>query len=120
MLELVGIRYAEKGLTPAEGFSCWGVVRFALMKYGGVDLPERAIHPHRWPEFVTIHRPPLPKLQRLDIPMFSEIIPTIVNHMGIMCDESNFIHAGHLYGGVVCEPILRYYDKIVAIGRPKL
>jgi len=120
MLELVGIPYADKGLTPEEGLSCWGVVRFALMKYCNMELPERAIHPHRWHEYVTIYRPPLPKLQRYDIPMFAEILPGLVNHMGVMCDETNFIHAGHLYHGVVCEPIIRHYDKIVAIGRPKL
>ena len=120
MLELVGITYNQKGLRPEEGFSCWSLVRWILNAECGLELPERAPHAHRWGEFVKIIRPPLPQLQKFDIPMFAEILPGLVNHMGVMADSVNFIHAGHLYGGVVCEPISRHYDKIVAIGRPKL
>ena len=119
MLELVGTPYSDKGLGP-DSFSCWGIVRFILMNECGMELPEKAIHPHRWPQYVKIHRWPTVRLQKYDIPLFSEIIPGLVNHMGIMQDASNFIHAGHMYGSVVCEPLARYQHKLIAIGRPKL
>ena len=120
MFELVGIPYSQRGITPEEGLSCWGVIRYVLVKECGLELPEHAPLYYRWSDYVTIYKPPLPKLRKHDVVMFSEILEGLINHLGVMADDSNFVHSGHLYGGVVCEPISRHYDKIVAIGRPKL
>ena len=120
LFDLVGVPYVDGGMNPATGFDCWGCVRYALNTIFDYQLNEQPPNVSRWRDYVTIYKePPFPKLQRYDIPMFAEIFPELVNHIGIMADESNMIHTSFQFGAAVCEPIIRYEHKIVAIGRPK-
>ena len=118
MTELVGIPYTDGGLTPDQGFDCYGLVRWVLMAGLGRELPEKPPPAIRWPDYVEIFRPRPPALQQFDVLMFAEILPGLVNHIGVMVSAADFLHAGSKFGGVVCEPINRYLDKVVAVGRP--
>lgn len=117
MLELVGRPYDENG---ENGFSCYSLVRYVVNTELGMSLPESPPSATAWQRYVKLHRPPLPALAVYDLLMFSEIIPGLVNHVGIMCSRSDFIHCGKAFGGVVCEPIAHCYERIVVVGRPIL
>ena len=117
-MELVGIPYKDGGLTPEEGFDCYGLVRWVLNHGLSMVLPEKPPSPGTWGHYVRIIRPPLPSLIKYDVLMFSDIIPGLANHIGIYYSATNFLHAGSKYGGVVCEAIERHRGKLIGIGRP--
>lgn len=118
MLDLVGIPYDDKGDSPETGFNCYSLVRYVLNTELGLDLPAQPPQAFAWARYVKVYNRPLPALQKYDVIMLDEIIPGLVNHIGVMISPSDFIHAGSKFGGVVCEPADRYRDKITAIGRP--
>ena len=118
MIDLVGIPYTDGGRTPEEGFDCYGVVRYALMQGLGLDLPEQPPPASQWAKYVKIYRQPPAEFLTYDVLMFAEILPGIINHIGIMISPTDFIHAGSKFGGVVCEPINRYHQKVTELGRP--
>jgi cell wall-associated NlpC family hydrolase len=120
MLDLVGTPYEERGLGPAS-FDCWGLVRYVLNNQYGMSLAEWPPSFMAWPDYVKIYKPPPTKFEPYDVVMFSEILPGIVNHVGIVCSNgADFIHCSSCFGGVVCEPLIKYAHKIIAVGRPKL
>jgi len=118
MLELVGTPYAEKAIGP-QSFDCYSLVRYVLNKERGMDLPESPPSAIAWPRYVKIYKPPPAKLEPYDVVMFAEILPGIINHIGIVCNNgSDFLHCGAMFGGVVCEPLIKYEHRIVGVGRP--
>ena len=119
LFDLVGIPYDDKGDSPETGFRCYSLVRWVLNTELGMDLPEHAPQAPGWPQYVKVYRSPLPKLQKYDVIMFAEIIEDLVNHIGILITPTDFIHTSHIFGSVVCEPVDRYRDRIIAIGRPR-
>jgi cell wall-associated NlpC family hydrolase len=118
MNDLVGIRYTDNGLTPESGFDCYGLVRWVLMQGLGKDLPAKPPPAFRWREHVLIYQPRPPLILTYDILMFAELLPGIVNHIGIAISSKDFIHTGPQFGGVVCQPINYVYEKITGVGRP--
>lgn len=117
-MDLVGIPYKDGGLTPEEGLDCYTLVRHVLNTECAAELPEKPPQAFAWAQYVRVYRAPFPDLQKYDVIMFDEIIPGLVNHIGIMISETDFIHAGSKFGGVVCQPVNLYRDKISAVGRP--
>lgn len=121
MLELVGVPYVEGGVDPAQGLDCFGVIRWVLNNELGMAVPDQPPSAAAWPRYVKVFRlPSLPKIQKYDILMFSDLIPGLVNHLGIMCSEADFIHASSFCGGTVCEPLYRHEHNVIALGRPLL
>lgn len=118
LFDLVGVPYLEGGMDPATGVDCWGCVRYVLNAVFGFDLKAEPPSVMTWPDYVKIYKPPPAKLELYDVLMFSEIIPGLVNHVGIVCSAGDFIHSGSIFGGVVCEPIARYAHRITSVGRP--
>lgn len=119
-MDLVGVAYKDGGLAPEEGFDCYGVVRFFLNAELGLDLPEKPPQTFAWPRYVKIYKHPFPPLRKYDVVMFDEIIPGLVNHIGVMATQFDVLHAGSKFGGVVCESVGRYKHMISAVGRPIL
>jgi cell wall-associated NlpC family hydrolase len=118
-VDLIGIRYKEGGSDPESGLDCYGCVSAYLNAELNIGLPAVAPPAHRWREYVAIYYPPLPPIQKYDILMFEELEPGLVNHIAVMVSQTDFIHAGSKYGGVVCEPLDRARDLVTAIGRPR-
>lgn len=120
MIDLVGIPYKDGGLTPEEGFDCYGLVRWVLNIELGLLLPETPPSPVVWGRYVKIFRQqPLPAFKKYDVTAFAEVIPALANHVGVLVSPRDFLHAGAIYGGVVCENIGRWRSRVVGIGRPR-
>jgi len=117
-MDYVGIPYKENSVNPDEGLDCYGIVRYVLNTERGLALPEKPPIAARWHRYVKLFKPPLPYPIKHDILMFAEIIPGIVNHIGIMISATDFVHSGSKFGGVVCEPINKYRYLITGLGRP--
>ena len=113
MESLVGIPYKDGGLSPEEGFDCWGLVRWVIRRGLGTVLPEKPIAWRR-------HGRVLPfspdAVQRYDILFFNDDAG-IVTHIGVANSRTDFTHANQYCKSVVCEPINKYRDNIRAIGR---
>ena len=118
MDDLIGIPYKDGGLSPEEGFDCYGLVYWVLTTQRGMTLPTKPPSAARWPEYVKIYRPRPPVIETFDVLLFSEILPGLINHIAIAISPSDFIHTGPQYGGVVCQPINYHYHKIIGVGRP--
>jgi len=118
-MELVGTPYKDGGRTLQEGFDCYGVVRWVLNESLDLGLPSNPPHNSTWGHYLKVYRQPLAiTVQRYDVLMFSELIDGLVNHIAVMVSDTDFIHAGRAFGGVVCEPLSRYEKRILAVGRP--
>lgn len=116
--ELVGAPYKDGGLTPTEGFDCYGLVRWVLNTELRMLLPEKPPGPGAWGHYVKVYRQPIPPLVKYDVIAFSDIIPGLANHVGVVISARDFLHCGSKYGGVVCDEIARWRDKIIGVGRP--
>ena len=116
MLDLVGVPYKKGGADPEEGMDCYGLVRFCAKSGCGVELPERPIGWRRHADIL----PPETPIKRYDVICFYTERPGIVTHIGMAANAADFVHADHRFGAVVCEPILRYREKIRAVARFKL
>lgn len=112
------IPYKDKGIDPSDGLDCYGVIRWVLNTETSLDLPPSPPSATSWPRYVKIIHAPFPDFQRLDVIMFSDVIPGLANHVGVMISGSDFLHSASVFGGMVCEPINRYKHKIIAMGRP--
>ena len=51
--------------------------------------------------------------------MFSEKSAGLIDHVGVCDGAGNFVHANKKSETVVCEPVSRYYGRIVSVGRLK-
>jgi cell wall-associated NlpC family hydrolase len=119
-MDLVGVAYKDTGLTPEEGLDCYGLVRWVLNQELNLDLPEKPFSPKRWSDYFTIFRErPLPSIQKYDVLLFSNILPGLINHIGVAVSETDFLHTTPALGGVVLVPINYHQDRVTAIGRPR-
>ena len=108
--DLIGKPYLDGGLGP-DSFDCFGLVRWVWHKALGICLPEKHLG---WRRFGDVLPWPC-EIRLYDILMFESL--NIVDHVGVMVSETEFLHTGRIYGGVVCEPVWRAKDKIRAVGR---
>lgn len=113
MLDLVGVPFKEGGLNPDTGFYCYGLVRYVLGIGTGVWIPTAPIG---WKKYAKV-LPPTTALLRYDVLMFSEKSMGLIDHVGVCDGAGNFIHANKKSEAVVCEPVSRYFGKIVSVGR---
>ena len=122
MLDLVhsekypfGVPYKKGGADPT-GIDCYGLIRWCARIARGIELPEKPIG---WRRHVEILPPETP-IERCDVICFCTGASEVVTHIGMAISRTDFIHADHRFGAVVCEPILRYREKIRAVARFKL
>ena len=113
---LVGLPYKDGGLSPEEGFDCWGLTRWVVKQGLGVSLPEKPMGWRRYGEVLPFR---LEAVQRYDILFFVDDAE-ITTHIGVANDGANFTHANVHCQAVVCEPIRKYKSAIKAIGRINL
>lgn len=111
---LIGRPYASGGMGPEE-FDCYGLVRHVWKEALGVNLPEKCIG---WRRYGDVLDWPV-EIDPYDILMFMELEENIVNHIGVAISKTDFLHAGRIFGGVVCTSVWMAKDKIKAIGRVK-
>ncbi len=113
LIELVGKGYSAEGRTPDEGFCCSGLVHW-IQTQRGIKLSDSALG---WGKTGTIHRPG-EDVQRYDMLCFvTDNDEGLVDHLGVAVDGLNFIHAGRIYGGVVCQPLAKYRFGLEAVVR---
>lgn len=115
MLTLVGTRFKEGGLTPETGLYCYGLVRWVLGTGTGIWIPAGPIG---WRRYGRVLPPGGPYL-RYDVLMFSQAGTGLVDHVGVCDGAGNFLHANKTSAAVVCEPVSKYFGKIVSVGRLK-
>ena len=116
MQELVGVSYKDGGMSPKEGFDCFGLVRWVVREGLGIILPENALAWRKYGEVIE-GRPK--DIRRYDLLFFYLLIPDVATHVGIANSYKDFTHAGSTFGAVVCEPISKYIEYIKAVGRIK-
>ena len=100
MEELVGIPYKDGGLSPEEGFDCWGLSRWCIKILAGVELPEK---PLTWRHYGCLLDKDA-RIERGDL-LFCVANPPNRIHMGVAKSSSELIHASIHTGQVVCEPV---------------
>lgn len=110
------IPYRDDG-RDENGVDCYGLLCLVFRKELGKKIPERIPSSTVWHHHFKIHKPPPLRLNPFDIVMFAEILPGITNHVGVMINERDFLHAGSSFGGVVLEPIAKYRDYLTAVGQ---
>ncbi len=115
MLALVGAPFKEGGLNPEEGFYCYGLVRYVLGIGTGVWIPTAPIG---WKKYGSVY-PFKGTALRYDVLMFSQKGTGLIDHVGVCDGAGNFIHANKTSAAVVCEPVSKYFGKIVSVGRLK-
>ena len=122
MIDLVGVPYTPKGMSPEEGFDCFTLIAYFLNTELGLDIPKNVPAKGTWGRWLKIYEPPnLPKeIRKYDVLMFAEVLPGIINHLAVMVSDTDLWHTGPKFGGVVCEPLYLFRNKIAAIGRPIL
>lgn len=112
--DLVGIKYAENGSTPEEGFHCSGLARYIYRVKFTMELPN---DPHEWRQmFVDLGK-------TRDVKPYDLIIMIAedgeLSHMGIACDEQEMIQARSKTKSIVIEPIERFRPVIRSFFRLK-
>jgi cell wall-associated NlpC family hydrolase len=109
-LSFVGTPYRLGGDTPADGFDCSGLVRYALAQQG-IDVPRTVTEQYVVGRPVAQH-----DLQPGDLVFFSTIGPG-ATHVGIVLEgASHFVHAPNESGDVRVERFDTAYWRARFVG----
>lgn len=110
------IPYKDQGIDES-GVDCYGLVRLVVRDELHTYLPETPPPATTWRRYCKIIKPPPKDILPFDIVMFSEILPELTNHIGIMVTPHDVLHAGKSFGGVVCQPLAKYKIFMIGVGR---
>ena len=105
-IDLVGTPYDKE-------HECRWLVRTVIKAEKGIELPDKMIGWRRFGK--TVDWPT--EVERCNLIFFSSNELKIVDHVGVAISNTDFLHASHAHGQVVCEPILKYAARIISIGK---
>ena len=113
LIDLVGLPYLTAGRKPDTGFDCFGMVRWVLAQRG-FEMSENVIGWRKTGRRLG----PDESIRRYDVLCFAARNNNgFVDHVGVAVNENNFIHAGSMFNGVVCDRLGRYSGQLKAIIR---
>jgi cell wall-associated NlpC family hydrolase len=117
---LIGIPYKRGGGAVDGGIDCYGLVKIIICRVFDIELPDDVIG---WRKFATVMPPELAfPIRKWDVLCFEgEGAPLgTIGHVGVAISSADFIHAGEQYGGVVCDSINRWQDRLLHVARPNI
>lgn len=95
----LGIPFKHQGRKIEEGLDCWGLIK-AIYADCGVDLFDLDSYEINWPKNGKNHfmEHYSQQWERVDRPQLMDVVlfwasPVVVNHAGLILNESRFIHA---------------------------
>lgn len=119
LLSLVGVPYKRDGVD-RDGIDCWGLVRLAYKEGYGIDLmADPTVNYDRCHEvwYVDNPRPVFEIVRPYDVVVFALLNTLgISDHVGIVIDQSRFLHA-HRRTGASIETLHKWRSKIIQVVR---
>ena len=116
MLRYGRIPYLDDG-DDYRGVDCRGFLRMYYADELGMILPKSTIGWRR--RFDILDRQT--EIKKHDaIIMACHNTLGIADHLGVAISSRDVMHAGKVFGGIVCQPIERLEGTILNIARPKL
>lgn len=111
--ELIGVPFEYGGRGP-DSFDCYGLVKHLYEREHGVVIPDYK-SPSDAPRINALFAGNVQLWQEVErAPGTVLLVRTrILNHVGFVVNDRQFMHTWHLSGGVVCERIQDWERRII-------